>query len=80
MPWLEKEQPDLKALYDKLYPRSYAPKEEQRKLSRLVYRFVRKYGGRAVEPTETRESDKKPKPPTRRARKPMPGAQLDLGM
>src|SRR5205807_7400386 len=77
MPWLERTRPDLLPLYEDLYPRAYAPKEEQRKLSRLVYRFVRKYGGTAVQPGSTRDTghEKASPPPRRRRAKP---AQLGL--
>jgi DNA repair photolyase len=81
MPWLEKQRPDLKPLYDKLYPRSYAPKEEQRKLSRLVYGFVRKHGGCAVEPGDTRDTGhEKAKATAAPKRRAAPPPQLDLGV
>jgi DNA repair photolyase len=81
MPWLEKVRPDLIPLYDTLYPRAYAPKEEQKKLSRLVYGFVRKYSSRAVEPGGTRDTGHekaKVAAPTKRRSAPPP--QLDLGV
>src|SRR5437763_7578768 len=56
MPWLERTRPDLVPRYEKLYPRAYAPKEEQRRLSRLVYGLVRKYGGTAVEAGSSRDT------------------------
>jgi DNA repair photolyase len=72
MPWLEKQRPDLLPLYDKLYPRAYAPKDQQKKLSRIVGRYVARFGTRAVAPTETRTRPAPPKP-----RKVRP-TQLDL--
>jgi len=72
MPWLERTRPDLMPMYERLYPRAYAPKEEQRKLSRLVYGLIREHGGRAVEPTDMRDT---PPPPRKRPPKPR---QLDL--
>jgi DNA repair photolyase len=71
MPWLEKTRPDLLPMYEKLYPRAYAPKERQRNRSRLVYGFVRKHGGLAVEPTETRDTKKTPPRPKRPAQLPL---------
>src|SRR5438270_5055090 len=44
MPWLEKERPDLLPLYEELYPRSYAPKSTQQRITKLVYRYVREFG------------------------------------
>ena len=72
MPWLEKQRPDLLPLYEKLYPRAYAPKDEQKKLSRVVGRYVARYGTRVAAPTETRTRPAPPKP--RKARP----TQLDL--
>jgi DNA repair photolyase len=81
MPWLEKNKPDLMPLYEKLYPRSYAPKEEQKKLSRLVYGFVRKYGSRAVEPGGTRDTGhEKARTKATPRRRAAPPPQLDLGV
>jgi DNA repair photolyase len=74
MPWLEKQRPDLLPLYEKLYPRAYAPKDEQKKLSRIVGRYVARYGTRAVAPIETRTRPAPPKP--RKARP----TQLDLDL
>src|SRR5437879_9139807 len=42
MPWLETVRPDLVERYAALYPKSYAPKSEQERLSKLVRGFVRK--------------------------------------
>src|SRR5437764_13168911 len=50
MPWLAKERPDLLPLYEELYPRSYAPKSAQQRLTKLVYGYVREFGGVAVQP------------------------------
>src|SRR5438270_11578049 len=72
MPWLERTRPELVPMYERLYPRAYAPKEKQRMLSRLVYGLVRKYGGRPVEPTEMRDT---PPPPSTRPERPR---QLNL--
>ena len=68
MPWLERTRPDLVGRYEQLYPRAYAPKEEQRKLSRVVYGLVRKHGGRASEPTEMRDTPPPPRERPERAR------------
>ena len=78
MPWLEKQRPELMPLYEKLYPRAYAPKEQQKKLSRLVSRFVRQYGGRAVEPTQIRDEAEVEKQPPRKRSKAAAPRQLDL--
>ena len=75
MPWLEKERPDLLPLYEELYPRSYAPKAAQQKVTKLVYRHVREFGGLAVQPGSTREKAKAKTAPRRRT---APPAQLDL--
>jgi DNA repair photolyase len=79
MPWLEKTRPDLLPLYDELYPRSYAPKSAQQKITKLVYRYVREFGELAVQPGSTRdtghEKAKAERAPRRRA---VPPAQLDL--
>src|SRR5439155_20946771 len=74
MPWLERTRPDLVPMYQRLYPRAYAPKDEQRKLSRLVYGLVRQHGGRPVDPTEMRDT---PPPPKTRPEKPR---QLEPGV
>jgi DNA repair photolyase len=74
MPWLEKQRPDLLPLYEKLYPGAYASKDQQKKLSRIVGRYVARYGTRVVAPTETRTRAAAPK-----ARKAKP-TQLDLDL
>ena len=45
LPWLERERPDLLERYRRLYPRSYAPKVEQQRISRLLYRLADRHGG-----------------------------------
>jgi DNA repair photolyase len=79
MPWLERTRPELVPLYEKLYPRAYAPKEEQRKLSRLVYRLVRKYGGTAVDPGSSRDTGHE-RAAAEPRRQPKPPAQLGLDL
>jgi DNA repair photolyase len=79
MPWLEEVRPDLVDRYAALYPRSYAPKSEQERLSRLVSSLRRKYG-RYVPPTPPTSH---PRTDRRRAAKPPPAApapQLPLGI
>jgi len=79
MPWLEKERPDLLPLYEELYPRSYAPKAAQQKVTKLVYRYVREFGGLAVQPGSTRDTGhEKAKAKTAPRRRTAPPAQLDL--
>ena len=45
LPWLERERPDLLERYRRLYTRSYAPKAEQQRISRLLYRLADRHGG-----------------------------------
>jgi len=79
MPWIEKEWPDLLPLYEELYPRSYAPKAAQQRVTKLVYRYVREFGGTAVQPGSTRDTGhEKAKTATTRKRRVVPQAQLDL--
>ena len=79
MPWLEKERPDLLPLYEELYPRSYAPKSAQQKVTKLVYGYVREFGGVAVQPGSTRDTGhEKAKAKTAPRRRAAPPAQLDL--
>jgi DNA repair photolyase len=81
MPWIEKEHADLLPLYEKLYPRSYAPKSAQQKITKLVYRYVREFGGFAVEPGSTRDTGhEKAKATTTKKRRAAPPAQLDLNL
>src|SRR5207248_6091725 len=56
MPWLEKERPDLLPLYEELYPRAYAPKAVQQRITKLVYGYVHEFGGLAVQPGSTRDT------------------------
>jgi len=79
MPWLEKERADLLPLYEELYPRSYAPKSAQQRLTKLVYGYVREFGGVAVQPGRTRDTGhEKAKSKTAPRRRAAPPAQLDL--
>ena len=45
LPWLEQARPDLIARFERLYTRAYAPKAEQQRISRLLYRLVDRHGG-----------------------------------
>jgi DNA repair photolyase len=79
VPWLERERPDLVPLYEKLYPRSYAAKSEQQKVTRAVYRYVRQFGGLAVQPGSTRDTGhEKAKAKTTPKKRAKPPPQLDL--
>ncbi|MBV9285045.1 MAG: radical SAM protein, partial [Acidimicrobiia bacterium] len=81
MPWLEKERPDLLPLYQKLYPRAYAPKDARQKVTKLVYRYVREFGSLAVQPGSTRDTGhEKAKAKTTARRRAAPPAQLDLNL
>ena len=80
MAWLERERPDLLPTYEKLYPRSYAAKSEQQKVTKLVYGFVRRFGGFAVQPGSTRDTGHEKAKATTTKRRTKPPAQLDLGM
>jgi DNA repair photolyase len=81
MPWLAKERPDLLPLYEELYPRSYAPKAAQQKVTKLVYGYVREFGGVAVQPGSTRDTGhEKAKTKTTARRRAVPPAQLDLNL
>jgi len=81
MPWIEKERPDLLSLYEELYPRSYAPKAAQQKVTKLVYGYVREFGGLAVQPGSTRDTGhEKAKAATTKKRRAAPPAQLDLNL
>jgi DNA repair photolyase len=79
MPWLERTRPDLLPMYKTLYPRGYAPKAEQQKVTRLVYRFVHQYGSEAVAPGSTRDTGHEKAAATSKQR-PKPPAQLGLGL
>ena len=79
MPWLEKERPDLLPLYEELYPRAYAPKAVQQRITKLVYGYVHEFGGLAVQPGSTRDTGhEKAKTKTAPRRRAAPPAQLDL--
>ena len=81
MPWLEKARPDLLPLYEQLYPRSYAPKAAQQRVTKLVYGYVRQFGSLAVQPGDTRDTGhEKARSATTRRRRATPPAQLDLGL
>ena len=80
-PWLEKERPDLVPLYEELYPRSYAPKAAQQKVTKLVYGYVREFGGPAVQPGDTRDTGhERAAAATTPRRRAIPPAQLDLDL
>ncbi len=72
--WLGDARPDLLARYDELYPRAYAPKDAQRRLSALVAQLVERHGGRSTRPEHARSSSP-PKP-----RPPVPTAARQLGL
>jgi hypothetical protein len=62
-----------------LYPRSYAPKAAQQKVTKLVYGYVREFGDVAVQPGSTRDTGhEKAKAATSKKRRAVPPAQLDL--
>ncbi len=61
--WLADARPDLMAEYERLYPRSYAPKSTQEALSRQVAGLVARYGGRTAVPTDTRAVTPRTRPP-----------------
>jgi DNA repair photolyase len=54
MPWLEEVRPDLLDDYAQLYPRSYAPKDAQHRVSALVAAAIDRAGGLADSPVVTR--------------------------
>jgi DNA repair photolyase len=80
MPWIEKQRPDLLPLYEELYPRSYAPKAAQQKVTKLVYGYVREFGGLAVQPGSTRDTGHEKAKATTKKRRAAPPAQLDLNL
>lgn len=45
MPWLADARPDLLPRYEHTYRRSYAPKQQRRRIGRLVSQLVREHGG-----------------------------------
>lgn len=70
MGWLARERPDLVGRYRRLYPRAYAPKDEQERVSEIVREAVRRRGGvpgpsRPVRRTEAPGG--RPEPPAHRA-------------
>lgn len=62
LPWLEEHRPDLAERYQRLYPRAYAPKAEQRRIADLVHGLVRRHGGVRATPRAARRVP--PPPPT----------------
>jgi DNA repair photolyase len=50
LPWLARTRPDLLPRYQRLYPRSYAPKRVQEELSALVRDLVAEHGGLPARP------------------------------
>ncbi len=74
--WLAEARPDLVALHEELYPKSYAPKAVQDRVSRTVSEVVERHGGRPARPSGTRPQ---PKPRARPPRKPAE-KQMDLGL
>jgi DNA repair photolyase len=45
LPWVERERPDLLPTYERLYPRSYAPRAERNRLAQTVRELVAEHGG-----------------------------------
>jgi DNA repair photolyase len=45
LPWVAAERPELLPTYRRLYPRSYAPISERRRIARLVRELVAEHGG-----------------------------------
>jgi DNA repair photolyase len=56
MPWLAHTRPDLLERYRRLYPRSYAPKVEQQRISRLVRDLVSRHSGGRLGRTSSGEA------------------------
>jgi DNA repair photolyase len=56
MPWLADTRPDLLERYRRLYPRSYAPKVEQQRISRLVRDLVSRHSGGRLGRTSSGEA------------------------
>ena len=66
--WLGEARPDLVPRYDELYPRAYAPKDAQERVSKLVAQLVERHGGRTTRPEHARtKSPPRPKAPTAKA-------------
>jgi DNA repair photolyase len=76
--WLAEAGADLVPLYEELYPRSYAPRAAQNRVSSMVSEMVERHGGRPARPSGTRPSPK-PRPRPSAPRKPV-ARQLDLGV
>ena len=72
MPWLEQAHPELLDEYRGLYPRSYAPRVVQDRVSSIVARLVAKHGGVAPTPSRERQTPRDATP------KPTGSAQLSL--
>jgi DNA repair photolyase len=77
--WLAGARPDLVSLHEELYPRSYAPKSAQNRVSGMVSEMVERHGGRPARPTATRQTPKSPRRAPSVPRKPIE-KQLDLGV
>jgi len=78
MPWLEEKRPDLVGQYQRLYPRSYAPKAEQNRVSGMIREAAERHGGRRVSPAATRQvTPAEPDPDPERSSQPQP-EQLGL--
>jgi DNA repair photolyase len=45
LPWVDRERRDILPLYERLYPRSYAPSVERNRLARTVRELVAEHGG-----------------------------------
>jgi DNA repair photolyase len=73
LPWLEDFRPDLLAEYGRLYPRSYAPREVQERVSRLVASLVCRHGGLTSSPGPARQV-------TASSPGPSPARQLPLSL
>ncbi|HEX9994896.1 MAG TPA: radical SAM protein [Acidimicrobiales bacterium] len=81
--WLGGAHPDLVERYQALYPRSYAPKADQRRLAERFGRLVERAGGRAASPLRSRETaPAAPAAPAARSTPPAgpPPSQLALGL
>ena len=75
--WLADARPDLVPLHEELYPKSYAAKSAQNRVSGLVADLVERHGGRPARPSGTRASQARS--PRSVSRKPTE-KQLDLGV
>ncbi|MDP8930856.1 MAG: radical SAM protein, partial [Actinomycetota bacterium] len=88
VPWLESHRPDLLPQYERLYPRAYAPKDTQERISGLVADLVTRYGGRKASAGAARRVPEPKEEPARLLRdrtkkaagaKPL-ASQLNLGV